>query len=49
MVAYMIHIIRTSQEYEGVSWFIYDEVYRRQAAVTKHVEWSRVDPSIFTV
>ena len=49
MMAYMIHIIRTSQEYEEVSWFIYDEAYRRQAAVTKHVEWSRVNPSIFTV
>ena len=49
MMAYMIHIIKTSQEYEGVSWFIYDEAYRRQAAVTKHVEWSRVNPSIFTV
>ena len=49
MIAYMIHIIRTSQGYEGVSWFIYDEVYRRQVAVTKHVEWSRVNPSIFMV
>ena len=51
MMAYMIHIIRTSQEYEGVSWFIYNETYWRQAAVTKHVEctWSRVNPSIFTV
>ena len=48
-MAYMIHIIRSSQEYEGVSWFIYNEAYRRQAAVTKHVEWSRVNPLIFTV
>jgi len=49
MMAYMMHIIRTSQEYEGLSWFIYDEAYRRQAAATKHVEWSKINPSIFTV
>ena len=44
MMAYMMHIIRTSQEYEGLSWFIYDEAYRRQAAATKHVEWSKINP-----
>jgi len=49
MMAYMIHIIRTNQEYKGLSWFIYDEAYRRQAVATKHVEWSKINPSIFTV
>jgi len=38
MMAYMIHIIRMSQEYEELLWFIYEEAYRRQAASTKHVE-----------
>ena len=45
----MIQIIRASQEYEGLAWFAYDEAYRRQAAVTQHYEWSRINPSIFSV
>ena len=49
MMAYMIQIIWASQEYEGLAWFAYDEAYRRQAAVTQHYEWSRINPSIFSV
>ena len=49
MMAYMIQIIRASQEYEGLAWFAYDEAYRRQAAITQHYEWSRINPSIFSV
>ena len=45
----MIQIIRASQEYEGLAWFTYDEAYRRQAAVTQHREWSKINPSIFSV
>ena len=47
MIPEMIQIIRASQEYEGLAWFAYDEAYRRQAAVTQHYEWSRINPSIF--
>ena len=47
LMAYMIHIIKASQEYEGLAWFMYDEAYRRQAAATVHTEWSKVNPSIF--
>ena len=49
MMAYMINIIKASQEYEGLAWFLYDEAYRRQAAATGHTEWSKVNPSIFMV
>ena len=49
MMAYMIQIIQASQEYEGLAWFAYDEAYRRQAAVTQHYEWSRINPSIFSI
>ena len=39
MMVYMIRIIRTSQEYEGVSFHIQsDKAYARQVAVTKHME-----------
>ena len=49
LMVYMIHIIKASQEHEGLAWFIYDEAYRRQAAATGHTEWSKVNPSIFSV
>ena len=49
MMAYMINIIKASQEYEGLAWFLYDEAYCRQAAAAGHTEWSKVNPSIFTV
>ena len=29
LMAYMIHIIKASQEYEGLAWFMYDEAFRR--------------------
>ena len=41
-MTYLIHIIRINQEYEGVLWFIYDRAYRRQAAATNHVAWSKL-------
>ena len=47
---YMIHIIRTSQEYEGVSFHKQsDKAYARQVAITKHMEWLRANLSFFTV
>ena len=49
LMAYMIQIIRASQEYEGLAWFTYDEAYRRQAAVTQHREWSKINSLIFSV
>ena len=47
-MAYMIHIIKASQEYEGLAWFMYDKAHRRQAA-TGFTEWSKINPSIFSV
>ena len=49
MMAYMINIVKAHQEYKGLAWFLYDEAYRRQAAATGHTEWSKVNPSIFTM
>ena len=49
LMAYMIQIIRASQEYEVLAQFTYNEAYRRQAAVTQHKEWSKINPLIFSV
>ena len=48
-MVYMIHIIKASQEYEGSVWFMYGEAFRRQAAATGLTEWSKINPSVFTV
>ena len=49
LMAYMISILRASQEYEGLAWATYDAAYHRQAAATGHKQWSKVNPSLYTV
>lgn len=49
LMAYMVSILRASQEYEGTAWTTYDTAYRRQAAATGHKKWSQVNPSLYTV
>ena len=49
LMAYMISILRASQEYESLAWATYDLAYRRQAAATGHKQWSKVNPSLYTV
>ena len=38
LMAYMISILRASQEYDGSAWETYDAAYRRQAAATGVVQ-----------
>ena len=49
LMAYMVNILQASQEYEGSAWTTYNAAYRRQAAATGHKEWSKVNPSLYTV
>ena len=49
LMAYMISILRASQEYEGLAWATYDAAYRRQAAATGHKQWSKVNSSLYTI
>ena len=50
LMAYMISIIRASQEFEGSAWMVYDDAYRRQAAATgDQWQWSQVNPSLYTI
>ena len=49
LMAYMISILRASQEYEGLAWATYDAAYRQQAAATGQKQWSKVKPSLCTV
>ncbi len=43
LMAYMVSIIRASQEYEGAAWVAYDAAYRRQAAATGSKKWGGVN------
>ena len=39
LVAYMIMIVRTSQDFSGLAWVRYDAAFRRQAALTGNTQW----------
>ena len=49
LMAYMISIIRASQEYEGAAWAAYDTAFRRQAAATGQRDWAKINSSLYTI
>ena len=49
LMAYMISIIRASQEYEGAAWAAYDAAFRRQAAATGQRDWGKINSSLYTI
>ncbi len=49
LMAYMVNIIRASQEYEGAAWVAYDAAYRRQAAATGVKKWGGVNSLLYTI
>ena len=50
LMAYMISIIRASQEFEGSAWTVYDDAYRRQAAAAgDQWQWSQENPSLYLI
>ena len=49
LLAYMVTILKASQEYEGAAWAAYDVAYRQQAAATGHKRWSEVNTSLYAV
>ena len=49
LMAYMISIVRASQEYEGSTWAAYDAAYRHQAAARGRTGWSQINPSMYAI
>lgn len=49
LMAYLVAILRASQEYEGSAWLSYDTAYRRQAAATGYMQWYKVNRSLYGV
>ena len=49
LLAYLIFILRASQDFGGVAWVTYDSAFRRQAFITGNKQWSRVNPSLYSI
>ena len=49
LLAYLIFILRASQDFGGVAWVTYDAVFRRQAFITGNQQWSKVNPSLYSI
>lgn len=49
LLAYLIFILRTSQDFGGVAWVTYDTAFRRQAFITGNRLWSKVNPSLYSI
>ena len=41
--------MKCSRDYEGVGWALYDRAFRRQVAVTKDLNWSKLNPSLHSL
>ena len=49
LLAYLIFILRASQDFGGVAWITYNSAFRRQAFITGNRQWSRVNPSLYSI
>ena len=49
LMAYMITVLRVSQDFEGSSWVTYDSAFRRQAEATGDRKWSWINPSMYSI
>ena len=49
LMAHMVNILRASLEYTGAAWSTYDAAFSRQAAATGLRQWSKVNPSLYTI
>ena len=49
LTAYLATIVKCSRDFEGVAWAQYDRAYRRQMAQTKDPQWSKLNPTLFSL
>ncbi len=47
--AYLSIIIKSHKRFEGMGWCAYDRAFRRQAAATKNLHWSKTDSTLFSM
>lgn len=48
-MAYQSTIIRCYKDFEGLAWVQYDRAFRRQAAVSKNLDWSQVNTTLYSL
>lgn len=49
LMAYMITMLRVSQDFAGSAWVNYNSAFRRQADITGDQKWSRINPSMYSI
>ena len=49
LLAYLIQIVKASLDFDGSAWATYDGTFRRQAAAIRGTQWSRLNPSFFSM
>ena len=48
-MAYQALIVKCSRDYEGIGWVLYDRAFHRQVAVTKDLNWSKLNPTLHSL
>ena len=48
-MAYQSMIIRCYKDFEGLAWVQYDHAFHRQAAVSKNLDWSQVNTTLYSL
>ena len=48
-MAYMATIVKCVRDFEGLAWAQYDRAYRRHVAQAKTLQWSRLNPTIYSL
>ena len=48
-MAYQSIIIKCHRDFEGLGWVYYDRAFRRQAALSKDLNWSRINPTLYSL
>ena len=41
--------MKCSRDYDGMGWVLYDRAFHRQVAVTKELNWSKLNPTLHSL
>ena len=49
LMAYQSTIVKCHSDFEGSAWMAYDRAFRRQAAAKKTLDWSQLNPTLYSL
>ena len=49
LMAYMLQLVRTSQDLGGLAWVNYNMAFLQQATATGNKSWSTINPSLYSI